>query len=494
MKEKCFIVTLLVLTIITVLRLYLATSLDLTPDEAYYWVCSQNLALSYYDHPPMIIYLIKLSTTIFGTTELAVRLPSILISLIVTILTYLTIYELTSNPILGYFGIIILNLIPVFTLGPVLATPDIPLILFWSLGIFFLIKLIKTNNINYWYYLALATGLGFLSKYMMILFVISMFMVLIIFKEQRKVFTLKNLIIYAIISGIIFAPVIIWNMTHNWASFGFQLKHGLEMKEYQPLYNLGLYFVSQLGIISPLLWIITIFLGIRYFINGIVKKNVIYTILSLPLLLVITFFAITSLRSRVEPNWPVTAYYTGSLLLTLWLNEQWDSIKIRTLKLFIIIPSILVSVVMISIIFYPKAIQKYGINSIISDVYGWEKHCLNIKEIVDKEKGGPDLIITTPQYQLAAELKFYFRKNKSLLEQKVVCLNLGSRVTAFDYFKKQLVVEKGSNARALETPLDKIAPYFQKWTELNPVRYFFYNEVVRVTHILKLENYKGGLY
>src|ERR1700677_2962050 len=45
---------------------------NLVPDEAYYWVWSQHLALSYLDHPPIVAYLIRLGTALMGNTELGV--------------------------------------------------------------------------------------------------------------------------------------------------------------------------------------------------------------------------------------------------------------------------------------------------------------------------------------------------------------------------------------------------------------------------------------
>ena len=50
-------------------------------DEAYYWMWSKHLAGGYYDHPPMVAFVIRLGTLIAGDTELGVRLVSILLAL-----------------------------------------------------------------------------------------------------------------------------------------------------------------------------------------------------------------------------------------------------------------------------------------------------------------------------------------------------------------------------------------------------------------------------
>ncbi|MHC2387314.1 4-amino-4-deoxy-L-arabinose transferase-like glycosyltransferase [Bradyrhizobium liaoningense] len=63
------------------LRLVAAAFTPITFDEAYYWMWSKNLAGGYYDHPPMVAYVIRAGTMIAGDTELGVRLVSILLAL-----------------------------------------------------------------------------------------------------------------------------------------------------------------------------------------------------------------------------------------------------------------------------------------------------------------------------------------------------------------------------------------------------------------------------
>src|SRR2546429_9562997 len=49
---------------------------DLFPDEAQYWVWSQQLALGYYSKPPLVAWLIAATTRLFGDSEFAVRLSA----------------------------------------------------------------------------------------------------------------------------------------------------------------------------------------------------------------------------------------------------------------------------------------------------------------------------------------------------------------------------------------------------------------------------------
>src|SRR6202011_3184954 len=73
--------TWLTIAALVVLRLVAAAFTPITFDEAYYWMWSKSLAGGYYDHPPMVAYVIRAGTMIAGDTELGVRLVSILLAL-----------------------------------------------------------------------------------------------------------------------------------------------------------------------------------------------------------------------------------------------------------------------------------------------------------------------------------------------------------------------------------------------------------------------------
>ena len=65
---------LLALLALTLLRLIVAASAPLAPDEAYYWVWSRAVAPGYLDHPPMVALWIAAGTSLLGDTPLGVRL------------------------------------------------------------------------------------------------------------------------------------------------------------------------------------------------------------------------------------------------------------------------------------------------------------------------------------------------------------------------------------------------------------------------------------
>jgi len=162
------------------LRLLFIGKAGLTVDEAHYWVYAKFLDFSYFDHPPLIAYIIKLSTLIFGNTEFGVRFPVVLIFFTASWIFYVCVQKL-YNERTAFTGIVLLNVLPVFSfLGSVISIPDSPLALFWILALLVFILIIETNNKKYWYLLGIITGFAMLSKYNAFMIPVSVTLFLIL--------------------------------------------------------------------------------------------------------------------------------------------------------------------------------------------------------------------------------------------------------------------------------------------------------------------------
>ena len=74
-----------VLVAAALLRLVVAATVPLFPDEAYYWMWSSRLAGGYFDHPPAIAVLIRAGG--WPTTPLGVRFMPVLAGFVATLAT-----------------------------------------------------------------------------------------------------------------------------------------------------------------------------------------------------------------------------------------------------------------------------------------------------------------------------------------------------------------------------------------------------------------------
>ena len=107
------------LTIATLARLCLISSFELIPDEAYYWGWSRHLQGGYLDHPPMVAFLIALTTRIGGNSEVMIRLAAALPLLGFFIIAYALGRDIFQSEKTGFYSVVWLNVILLFSLGSV---------------------------------------------------------------------------------------------------------------------------------------------------------------------------------------------------------------------------------------------------------------------------------------------------------------------------------------------------------------------------------------
>src|SRR3954467_6833383 len=70
---------------INLLRFAFAPTFELVPQEAYYFLYSRHLDLSYFDHPPVLALVLRLSSEVFGKSELSLRLAAFTLSVLTQI-------------------------------------------------------------------------------------------------------------------------------------------------------------------------------------------------------------------------------------------------------------------------------------------------------------------------------------------------------------------------------------------------------------------------
>ncbi len=195
--------------------------MGLMPQDAYYYLYGQNLSLSYFDHPGMIGYILRLFTDVFGTSIFVVKFADFFI----TSLTLLSFYKLAS-----YFlskerlqrAFVLLASTIFISILSFNSTPDVPLLLFWTLSLICLYKAIFEEK--KWFFIlgGIAMGLAFNSKYTAILLQFGLLAFLIFSHRYRKLLLSPWLWFSLIISVAVTFPVWYWNYKNEFASFVFQ--------------------------------------------------------------------------------------------------------------------------------------------------------------------------------------------------------------------------------------------------------------------------------
>ena len=133
------------MALLTLWRGFLNATLELHPDEAYYWLWSKHLSLSYYDHPGMVAYFIKL-TTLISSSEFFVRLSGLAVPLILSWVMWMLAVQMFEDNSVASAAVIILNALPLMMSGALIITPDLPAFLFWSLSVYFGWQIFRTQS------------------------------------------------------------------------------------------------------------------------------------------------------------------------------------------------------------------------------------------------------------------------------------------------------------------------------------------------------------
>ncbi|HAP67392.1 MAG TPA: hypothetical protein DCQ99_06290 [Nitrospinae bacterium] len=405
--EKKRTLTYLILIIIFHLSFWFAISSNLTihPDEADHWVWSQHLSWGYFEHPPMIAFVIRFFTDIFGDRWYAIELCSQSMSLLTIIFLFILSKEL-FGPEAALLSVIIAESMPMFFIGSTILTIDNIMIVFWIMTTYLFLKGLKEDKKVFLLLSGVTFGLGLMSKYTMILLPASMFLYLVISPCHRVLLKRKEPYLSFLIGLIIFSPVIIWNAQNDWLSFKYQFTKGLTGGEKggQFFFFIG----SQFVILGPTMFpffLYSIYKGFRNYRDS----SVLYlTVLaSFPFF----FFAFASFRSKyTDVSWSDVALIVGIILMSKVLIDIYRGIDIRRkiiVSSALFIPGFLLSGFLAihsvkPFPFIPKNVDKS------LEMFGWDEIGVKVEDVFNKYL--PDekrRYIISKEYQMAGSLSFY---------------------------------------------------------------------------------------
>lgn len=183
-------------------------------DELLHLSVSEHLDFGFMEFPPLIAVLGKLSYLLFDYSLLGVRLFPTLAGVGILILCCAIAKELggkTKAVLLS--GICILAFLP-FYRNHTLFQPVAFDQLFWTLGFYFLVKYINSENKKFLVFLGLTLGLGLMNKYTMFVWAFGICIGLVFYKKA-SIFKNKWLYISGILALLIFLPNIIWQIQHD---------------------------------------------------------------------------------------------------------------------------------------------------------------------------------------------------------------------------------------------------------------------------------------
>jgi dolichol-phosphate mannosyltransferase len=475
------------------LRLVTAFLIELTPQEAYYWNYAMHPALSYFDHPPMVAWVIGAGYFLLGRSEIGVRLGGFLLTLLSTWLLY-ALGKLWFSKRAGLWAALLFQLLPLFFVYGVLITPDVPLTFFWLLTLYLFSLALSEDKKWAWYLAGAALGLCMLSKYTGVFLVPSALLFLIFHPRYRQWLLKKEPYLALVVALIVFAPVILWNIEHGWTSFVFQVSNRLSEETSHPLQRLVEFLLVQLGVTSPML-LVGLLLSSAIPVSLSMKdrrmKWRFCFVFSAPLLV---FFLLYSSRSLVKPNWTLPGYL--SLLIAAYPAYRYlrfNSVarmkrvaRYVLLAWFYALPITYIVAVYHSTVTIPRvAVHRW--------TTGWKElgRIVGREAIaLEAEAGKKVFILGMDTYNLAAALSFYADDNHEVFSRNLV----GKGARGFDYWTPK-IDPRGLNAVAvnLERPdLEQLRKYFNRCDKVRRIAVMKGDRVLYRLYLVKCFGYLGN--
>lgn len=433
----------------TVLRLVLAATLPLFPDETYYWVWSGRLAGGYFDHPPMLAWLIAAGTALLGDSPIGVRAVPVLVGSSGGLALALAARQLAGDQA-ARFTALVFAVLPLAVAGLVLATPDAPLLAALSWTLLAIVRALgapagSAAATRWWAIGGVTIGAAMASKFTGVFYPFALLLAFALHAPLRARFREPGPWIAVAIASLVMVPVLLWNAQHDWISFRFQLGHGLGGGARENLLQRELNLIgSQAALVTPILFVLVV--------------GAIATHLKAPrhdarfALAVIgafcaLFFVYSATRRNQEANWPAIAWLPALVLLGAARDGARSAWERRGAWLAGTLSAVLVLHVLFRIIPLPARRDQ------VSLAYGWDRLAASVdsaRRALERPDGSTPPVAAN-RYQDASLLAYHLPG-----QPFVTALNLGGRRNQYDLWPRYTqTAQRGDDLLlVLEIPRD----------------------------------------
>ncbi|MBE2276864.1 MAG: glycosyltransferase family 39 protein [Rhodobacteraceae bacterium] len=251
-------VALAAILLVTLWRLMLGAfdRTGLSTDEAQYWAWGQALSFGAYSKPPLIGWIIRVSTELFGSQVWAVRLPAAPMHA-ATAVVLLALGRRVADPALAAGAALAYLTTPAVALGSVLMTTDTPLLLAAALALLAQVELARTGQAGgrttaLALALGLAVGIGFLAKYAMAFALTGMVLAALLSPGWRP--RTRDAALASAAALLVMAPHLAWLVQNRFVTFHHLAESsGMEGGALAPGEALR-FLASQLAVMGPILF------------------------------------------------------------------------------------------------------------------------------------------------------------------------------------------------------------------------------------------------
>ena len=417
-KKIFYLLCLYHLIIWTLVPYFSNKNLPLDVIEALAW--GQDFDLGYNKHPPLSAWIPGLLFKIFGNKDWVYYL----LSQIFIVISFIFLWKLSSfflkkkSQIL--LSVLTIEGIAFYTFETPQFNVNICQIPLWIGTIYFFLKSTKNNKIADWIFLGTFSALGFLTKYIFVYLLISLFFYLIYIFFIRKKINF-NFLYTVLIFFLITAPHFQWLLQNDFTTIYYALKRGglNEFNIYNHLLNPFKFLINQISILLPFL--LLIYLLIKKIKIKLPFDNQKFIFLLFSFLLPFFLILITSMvtGSRIRTMWMIPFY---SLIGVFFIFLYQDCINLKKLKNFNIL----------LIIFLVISPTLYSLRSIYNDSrtgYEGKKIALQIEKewkTISKDEisnvGFSEWYAGNLSYQLSNRPKVFLEENNNFYKKPAIII------------------------------------------------------------------------
>ncbi|MFN0099265.1 MAG: ArnT family glycosyltransferase [Gemmatimonadaceae bacterium] len=421
----------IVLLVSTLVRLFLAAIVPVFPDEAYYWEWSRRLAGGYFDHPPMIAVLIAGGTAIFGDSPIGVRILPVLAGGSAGLAIALSAWELAGARAARYAAYTF-AVLPLAAAGLILATPDAPLLAAITWTLYAVVRALgapagSAASTRWWLVGGFAIGVAMASKFTGVFVPFALLCALVLHAPLRARFREPGPYLAVFVASVVMVPVLMWNESHDWIAFRFQLGHGLGTSTRESLLQRELNLVGgQLALVTPILFGVLIAAVMRALRAP--REDRRFALATIATFCAL-FFVYSATRRNVEANWPAIAWIPALVVLAASRTGSRSVWEWRGVALAGVLSIILL--VQVVLPFLPLPARRDP----VSLAHGWDTMARYVDSARTAHLSTSASTATTHlaanRYQDAAMLALHLPTRDS-----VTALNLGGRRNQYDLWTR----------------------------------------------------------
>ena len=447
----------------------------LLPDEAYYWLWSKNIDISFYDHPPLSSWVQGIFSVANIDKYFEIRIvPTICFSFVFFFnMHWVRHFSNQSTDILQPLkSSVIFCSVPLYGIFLTISFPDAVMILCVYLSSYYFFKFLNSysqngNKFAFWYLSIFFFSLSCLGKYNAILYGLGILLFVLWNNTLRSILLPFHLGMGFVIFLFCQLPIIVWNINHNFASFNFHFNSRLEF-EFSPESFISDTLVFGSGVIlavSPLIF----FKVIQYKSKKFEKTNEFLYLRSCYWVLIITLAICVFLNifTNVLYYWAIIGFVMFIPLLS-FIIEKKSHIFYQAIYGFCFLTLLYVNTTI-----YPLALFFGPIDRETAILFGWDKVTNKVEENKRKYRVGSVMFM---DYRLASLYGFHADD----LDADAI---MAERETQFDIWRS----ERNTKPKQTLIVEDQEFPIHKKIREVyNKIIFLEEFSVVKGKHILNV--------